>query len=141
MTLLRLILDYCERTGVAETRFGRAAIGDPNLVRNLRRGKAISAKRETWVRQAIANHPDGLPGAAGRPARTHDFRRPAPDEPGDGDPVGRVRDLAAEQGSRDLLLAMLRYGLSVGGLPGLDRVSFRALCGEHGLNLRGKILR
>jgi tRNA-dihydrouridine synthase len=39
MTLLSDIDVYLQRTGVAETTFGRRAVNDPRLVRDLRRGR------------------------------------------------------------------------------------------------------
>ncbi len=39
MNLLSDIDVYLRRTGVAETTFGRRAVNDPRLVRDLRRGR------------------------------------------------------------------------------------------------------
>jgi tRNA-dihydrouridine synthase len=39
VTLLSDIDVYLRRTGVAETTFGRRAVNDPRLVRDLRRGR------------------------------------------------------------------------------------------------------
>ncbi|GAA4218432.1 hypothetical protein GCM10022253_19040 [Sphingomonas endophytica] len=39
MCLLNDIDTYLRRTGVAETTFGRRAVNDPRLVRDLRRGR------------------------------------------------------------------------------------------------------
>ncbi|MEH3103258.1 MAG: hypothetical protein PGN12_05070 [Sphingomonas phyllosphaerae] len=39
MCLLNDIDIYLRRTGVAETTFGRRAVNDPRLVRDLRRGR------------------------------------------------------------------------------------------------------
>jgi hypothetical protein len=39
MCLLSEIDVYLRRTGVAETTFGRRAVNDPRLVRDLRRGR------------------------------------------------------------------------------------------------------
>ena len=41
MTLLRAIEIYCERTGMTPTRFGREALGDPMLIRDLLRGREL----------------------------------------------------------------------------------------------------
>ena len=42
--LLLLIERHLRRTGVAPTRFGRAALGDPNLVPQLRNGRELRPK-------------------------------------------------------------------------------------------------
>ncbi|WP_394647967.1 hypothetical protein [uncultured Sphingomonas sp.] len=39
MCLMSEIDSYLQRTGVAETTFGRRAVNDPRLVRDLRRGR------------------------------------------------------------------------------------------------------
>lgn len=39
--LLVAILSYCETHGVSETRFGTMAVGDPNLVRNMKAGREL----------------------------------------------------------------------------------------------------
>lgn len=39
--LLVAILSYCETHGVSETRFGTIAVGDPNLVRNMKGGREL----------------------------------------------------------------------------------------------------
>lgn len=39
MTLLQRIDLHIARTGTTPTRFGRDAVGDPNLIRDLRKGR------------------------------------------------------------------------------------------------------
>ena len=133
MSLLREILAYCERTGTAETAFGRAAIGDPNLVADLRRGALLGHKRVAWIKAAIANHPQGLPGTLPPRPRGPAPRRPDPEDPGDADTTRALRSSEAAIGSHRLLVAMLRHGLSIGGLPGLDEATFIQRCVEAGL--------
>ena len=41
MTLLRAIELYLERTGKTPTRFGKEALGDPMLLRDLREGRQL----------------------------------------------------------------------------------------------------
>lgn len=133
MSLLREILAYCERTGTAETAFGRAAVGDPNLVADLRRGVALGGRRSAWIKAAIANHPDGLPGTLPPRPRGPAPRRPDPEDPGDVDTTRALRVSGAAIGSHGLLVAMLRLGLRIGGLPGLDDATFVQRCIEAGL--------
>ena len=42
MFLLSIVEGYLRRSGTPPTRFGRDAVGDPNFVRELRRGRASS---------------------------------------------------------------------------------------------------
>ncbi len=46
--LLRKVEIFLRRTGMPPTRFGRAAINDPRLVRDLRQGR--EPRRETTAR-------------------------------------------------------------------------------------------
>lgn len=133
MSLLREILAYCDRTGTAETAFGRAAVGDPNLVADLRRGAAIAGRRVGWIKAAMGNHPDGLPDVRAPRPRGPAPRRPDPEDAGDVDTTRALRMSEAAVGSHSLLVAMLRYGLSIGGLPGLDDASFDQRCLEAGV--------
>ncbi|KKC24918.1 hypothetical protein [Sphingomonas sp. SRS2] len=133
MTLIREILDYCERTGASETRFGRIAVNDPHLVRDLRKGRSCGPAREATVRRVMAAHPHGLPGARPRPERAGAFGRPDADDPGIVDTRRSVEAMAARTGSHALLAALCRLGLRMGGLPGLDEATFRARCIEVGL--------
>ena len=56
MTLLRAIEVYLERTGTPPTRFGREALGDPRLIRDLHRGRELRpetmARLQSFLRQA-----------------------------------------------------------------------------------------
>ena len=44
MSLLRRIQLYLKQSGTAPARFGRDAIGDPNLMRDLRNGRELRAR-------------------------------------------------------------------------------------------------
>ena len=44
MSLLRRIDLYLKQSGTAPARFGRDAIGDPNLMRDLRNGRELRAR-------------------------------------------------------------------------------------------------
>lgn len=48
--LLKQILRYCDTRGVAPSRFGRQAVRDPRLVRDLRDGRQITAQRANRIR-------------------------------------------------------------------------------------------
>jgi hypothetical protein len=50
--LLERIDAFCQRNDVAETRFGRDAVGDPNLIARLRAGRPVL---DTTVRK-IEDH-------------------------------------------------------------------------------------
>lgn len=58
MQLLRKIQRHLERTGTAESRFGRDAANDPRLVADLRGGRspgpALVARVEAWIAEAEA---------------------------------------------------------------------------------------
>jgi len=49
--LLRVIRLYCDRTGTAESTFGRCAIGDSRLVRDMRDGRELRPKTARRVRE------------------------------------------------------------------------------------------
>lgn len=53
--VLRKIEIFCEARGIGVTTFGRAAIGDPNLVSNLRSGRSLTLKTANAVVDYIAN--------------------------------------------------------------------------------------
>ncbi|WP_332811292.1 hypothetical protein [Sphingomonas sp.] len=44
MSLLRRIELYLKQSGTAPARFGRDAVGDPNLMRDLRNGRELRAR-------------------------------------------------------------------------------------------------
>ncbi len=50
MELLRRIETYLERSGARPTNFGRAAIRDPSLVRDLRRGRELRPETAARIR-------------------------------------------------------------------------------------------
>lgn len=56
--LLQEISDYCRRTGVAESTFGRLAVNDGKFVNRLRDGGRITTGTLEQVRSFIATHPE-----------------------------------------------------------------------------------
>ncbi len=60
-TLLRDITDYCRRTGVAESTFGRLAVNDGKFVNRLRDGGRITTTTFERVRAFIAAAPPAEP--------------------------------------------------------------------------------
>ena len=53
MSLIAEIEQFLERTGVAETTFGRRAVNDPRLVGDLRRGRCPGPGIAQRVKAAI----------------------------------------------------------------------------------------
>lgn len=53
-TLLREIEAFCQRTGMAPTRFGREALNDGHFVRRLREGGNITLRTVERVRAFMA---------------------------------------------------------------------------------------
>jgi hypothetical protein len=53
MTLLREIEPFLRRSGMAPTRFGREAVGDPRFVFDLRRGREPRGETERRVRHFL----------------------------------------------------------------------------------------
>lgn len=49
MTLLNRVERYLRRSGVTAAGFGRASIGDPGLVRDLRNGREPKARTEARI--------------------------------------------------------------------------------------------
>jgi hypothetical protein len=72
-SLLREITDYCRRTGVAESTFGRLAVNDGKFVNRLRDGGRITTTTFERVRSYIANAP-----ASGHPGEKPFLIPPAP---------------------------------------------------------------
>lgn len=58
--LLRLIVEYCERTGTAETLLCRRAVGDSSFVGELRKGRMVGPKVRARLLAYMEKHPDGL---------------------------------------------------------------------------------
>ena len=56
-TLLQEISEYCRRTGMAESTFGRLSVNDGKFVNRLRYGGRITTDTLARVRTYIANHP------------------------------------------------------------------------------------
>jgi len=51
--LLKSILAFCKQNEVTETSFGKKAIGDPNLVRDMRAGRELRSSTVRKVMTAI----------------------------------------------------------------------------------------
>jgi hypothetical protein len=56
--LLNAIIQYCEQHGVTETSFGKRAVGDPNLVRDMKAGRELRSSTVNKVMQAISQAPE-----------------------------------------------------------------------------------
>jgi 2,4-dienoyl-CoA reductase-like NADH-dependent reductase (Old Yellow Enzyme family) len=54
VTLLNLIENHLRKTGVPPTRFGREAVRDPRLVRDMRQGREVRPRMEARVRAYLA---------------------------------------------------------------------------------------
>lgn len=52
--LIRQIENHCARMNIPETSFGFAAIGDPNLMRDLRNGRELRSKTIAAIRSKMA---------------------------------------------------------------------------------------
>ncbi|TAK48570.1 MAG: hypothetical protein EPO23_08085 [Xanthobacteraceae bacterium] len=83
--LLGEIVDYCRRTGIAESTFGRRAVNDGKLVQRLREGRRITTDTLERIHGFLTEQPgavDPLPALDGpmavspRPARDADVRNP-----------------------------------------------------------------
>src|SRR5438105_15163326 len=64
-SLLGSISDFCRRTGMAESTFGRRAVNDGKFVARLRDGARVTPETLTRVNQFITRH--GLAGAGDAP--------------------------------------------------------------------------
>jgi SAM-dependent methyltransferase len=95
--ILREIADFCRRTGVAESTFGRRAVNDGKLASRLRNGGRITTDTLDRIRAFMAANGNGeAPRAA--PARAPEplpslsmLRPPAPAAPGRNDPARNFR--------------------------------------------------
>jgi len=56
-TFLRDIEDYLRRTGMSASSFGRATVGDPSLVLDLRNGRAPNLRLTAKVAAFMQAHP------------------------------------------------------------------------------------
>lgn len=54
--ILKQIEDFCETHSMGVTTFGRSAIGDPNLVSNLRSGRSLTLKTANAVLDFMVAH-------------------------------------------------------------------------------------
>lgn len=59
--LLDAILSYCDKHGITETGFGKRAVGDPNLVRDMKAGRELRSSTVSKVLKAIAPQPEASP--------------------------------------------------------------------------------
>src|SRR5580765_8062910 len=64
-SLLGSISDFCRRTGMAESTFGRRAVNDGKFVARLRDGARVTPEPLTRVNDFMAKH--GAPGAGDAP--------------------------------------------------------------------------
>src|SRR5256885_10176845 len=69
-TLLGSISDFCRRTGMAESTFGRRAVNDGKFVARLRDGARVTPETLQRVNQFITRH--GLAGAGDSPPRSEE---------------------------------------------------------------------
>lgn len=71
MDMLAMVQEYLTRTGLPETLFGRLAINDPQLVRDMRRGRDPRPATRARIERFIATHTDvnHVPCNRGRRAR------------------------------------------------------------------------
>jgi len=79
--LLQEISDYCRRTGLAESTFGRRAVNDGKLANRLRHGGRITTETLDRVRSFIANNlnPAARPTVIARTSNLgHDLPAPRP---------------------------------------------------------------
>src|SRR5271157_3596808 len=61
--LLQEISDYCRRTGLAESTFGRRAVNDGKLANRLRNGGRITTDTLDRIRAFMGTHPTSAIGA------------------------------------------------------------------------------
>ena len=87
-TLIAFLNDWLHRTRSSTATFGRKALGDPNLVREILEGRQIRPSTEAKLRAFVAAHPDGV--GVGNPIRRSyaKIREDAP-EPVTRDPCPR----------------------------------------------------
>lgn len=55
--LLEQVERFCTEHGIGVTTFGRAAIGDPNLVSNMRSGRSLTLKTANAVVEFMRAYP------------------------------------------------------------------------------------
>ena len=76
--LLTEISDYCRRTGLAESTFGRRAVNDGKLAARLRNGGRITTDTLDRIHGFMQSNPAQEHGAAARPAIIERAREPRP---------------------------------------------------------------
>src|SRR5215467_13403113 len=91
--VLREIAEYCRRTGVAESTFGRRAVNDGKLASRLRNGGRITTDTLDRIRAFMAADHDGAtarpaPAYVPPPAMAPMLSKPLP---GRGDPARNFR--------------------------------------------------
>lgn len=57
MEVLREVERYLQKTKMKETRFGRLAVNDPRLVRDLRNGREAGSRMTARIERFIATGP------------------------------------------------------------------------------------
>jgi len=67
---------FLDRTGVSRTRFGRMALGDPNLMRQIDGGRSLTLRTADRVLAFISGF-GREPGGAREPSRRRQHRKPA----------------------------------------------------------------
>ena len=67
---------FLGRSGLSPTAFGRMALGDPNLMRQIERGRSLTLRSADRV-QAFMDEHDGISGGARAPPRRPRYRMPS----------------------------------------------------------------
>lgn len=62
--ILRKAEEFCGQIGMGVTTFGRKAIGDPNLIANMRNGRSLTLRNAARVVAFMAEYPQSSEGAA-----------------------------------------------------------------------------
>ena len=58
---IRELTEYCRRVGMSETRFGRLAVNDPRVARDIRNGCMFRPAKIAKLRGFMRDNPDGVP--------------------------------------------------------------------------------
>ena len=68
---------FLGRSGLSPTAFGMKALGDPNLMREIERGRSLTLRSADQVLDFMDEH-DGIPRGARAPPRRPRYRKPSP---------------------------------------------------------------
>ena len=68
---------FLGRSGLSPSAFGMKALGDPNLVREIERGRSLTLRSADRVLDFMDEH-DGIPGGARAPPSRPRYRKPSP---------------------------------------------------------------